>query len=342
MGRRIWLRAVLFALVPVLHAQAEVVLPPAGVLISAIPEGLSGMSFPLVPEELVTGTLVSASGAQAVFPAALGAIGPRLQSEGAYYLEILGGAAAGERYDLDTAATMAAGNTTVVVAFGAATHSTGDSLDPAVAGTLAAVRRHMTLAQLSSLFSPALTGSDDPAQADGLYLYESGSFVRYSLRADGATWVRGSDPTDERHVVIPPDESVMLDLKSGPRQLVCLGQVRTTVFRKNLRPGDQSWASGFPVDLTPAQAGGFADLATPVERRWVGSGVAAQADAFTWFAPESYSFVMCFLRGDGASWRRPGRPEDQSGARLLRSDTAVLLRRAQADPAYRISPPFSP
>lgn len=299
------------------------------------------MSFPLVPDELMTGTLASVSGTQAVFPVGFDAVGSRLEANGAYYLEILGGSAAGERYDIDTAATIASGNAAVVVALGPATHSTEGRLDPAAAGSLAVVRRHMTLEQIPSLLSPALVGSDDPAQADGIYLYESGGFVRYSLRADGATWVRGSDPTDKRHVVIPPDESVVFDLKSGAHQLICTGQVRTTVFRKNLRPGYQSWASGFPVDLTPAQAGGFVDRSISADRRWLGSDTAAQADAFTWFAPESDSFVLCFLRGDGASWRRPGRTDDQSGAAFLRTDTAILSSRTNADATYRVFPPFS-
>lgn len=324
-----------------LIAQTSLGSAPAGVLSFDVPAGLSGMSCPLIPAELAAGAIASNTTSDLTFVAAAGAIGPLLTSGQACYVEILSGPYVGERFDVDTAATIAAGDSRVVLSLGTHSQTTLATLDFSLAGVQAAVRTHITLAALASCFSPALTGSDDPTLADGVRIYGGDGFTFYYLRADGVTWSTAGVGADQRNLVIPPDVSLGLELRSGARAFTQMGLVRTTAFRKNLRDGYQAFAIGYPVDCTPAQIGAYVETAQAAGLRWTGSNSAANADATEIFVPAANSFVRYYLRGDGASWRRLGRTENVADTPLLRIDALLMLHRTKANVSYRISPPFT-
>lgn len=331
----------LLAAIPA-RAETVAVTVPVGALAFDVPVGLSGMSFPLIARDAVAGRLTGGTGNAVEFEAVTGAIGPRLEAGAAYYLEITAGAAEGERLDVDVAATIAAAGTSVTVRLGADTASTVASLNGlALAGATAVVRPHVTLETLAALFAPALTGHDNAALADGVRIHGSGGFKVYYLRGDGASWFESGGAADRRTLVIPSDESVVLDLKSGARRLVQLGVVRTTAFRKNLRSGDQAYATGYPLDVSLAAINARADPGQAAALRWVGSNNAAQADSGEVFSPGLNSFVRFYLRGDGLGWRQLGRASDRAHEPLLRTNAMIILRRTQADATYRALPPFT-
>lgn len=321
-------------------ATATVASDPVGVLTYTVPAGLSGMSFPLIPGDVAVGLLAANSTGDVTFASA-SPISPLLTAGGAYYVEILSGSRAGDRFDVNTAATIATGGNKVTLILGGASHSTQSTLAYSLIGARAVVRAHVTLGQIAAQFSPVLTGSDTESAADGVSILGSGGFTRYYLRADGATWYQVGGSTDLRNLVISPDVSLVLDLRSGPRQLVQLGGVRVTPFRKNLVAGTQAFATGFPIDLTPFEAGAQVDAQSPAVR-WTGSNNAAQADSLEIFDVTLNSFGRYYLRADGAGWRRLGRTDDLANTELLRTDVAMVLHRVNANADYRIAPPFAP
>lgn len=319
---------------------ATVASDPVGVLTYTVPPGLSGMSFPLIPGDLAVGLLAGNGTGDLTFASAV-PIGPLLTAGGAYYVEILSGPRAGDRFDVNTAATIAAGGNKVTLVLGSASHSTQPTLAYSLIGARAAVRACLTLGQLAAQFSPALTGSDTESAADGVSIFGTGGFTRYYLRADGATWYQAGGATDCRNLVISPDVSLVLDLRSGSRQLVQLGGVRVTPFRKNLVAGNQAFATGFPLDLTPFEAGAQVDGQSPAVR-WTGDNNAGQADSLEIFDVTLNSFGRYYLRADGSAWRRLGRTDDLANTELLRTDAAMVLHRVNANADYRIDPPFAP
>lgn len=341
MNLRIHLCLLACLLAPFLRAQVSVRSEPVGVLSFAVPAGFSGLSFPLIPHQVIAAAVASNTSARLTLAPAAGNVGALLSSGASYYVEITGGPSVGERFDLDAAATIAAGDATLVLALGAGSHSTSTPAPNALAGATAAVRACVTLETLAGLFSPALTGSDDPALADGVRLYGPDGFTAYTLRADGASWAAPNDPADQRGTVIAPEVSIVLELKSGPRQLVQMGAVRTHVFRVNLRPGTQAFAPGFPLDLSAAQIGAAVGANPDPATRWTGSNNAAQADNVEIFDLTAGTFLRYYLRADGASWRRLGRTDDFAAAELFRPDAMIVVRRINADPACRIAPPFT-
>ncbi len=52
------------------------------------------------------------------------------------------------------------------------------------------VRPHVTLGMLTGMFTPGLTGHDNPLRADGVWLFENDSLTFYHLRSDGVRWTR--------------------------------------------------------------------------------------------------------------------------------------------------------
>jgi hypothetical protein len=105
--------------------------------------------------------------------------------------------------------------------------------------------------------------------------------------------------------VIAPDVSVLVETKPAAQSWIQAGKVRTNSFRKNLVAGFQAFASGFPVDLSPSQAGAFADPAAPAATRWNGSNAALLADQIELLFRPGRPLDVFYLRGDGVTWRAP-------------------------------------
>lgn len=308
--------------------------PPLGALSDSLSVGLTGMSFPLLEAEVLQGVLSGNSGAVFTFSTPGTNVGSLLSAGQPYYLEILNGPFEGERFDVATAATVFSGNATVTVGVGASTFSTR-GLPPA--GSLAqarcAIRPHLTLGRLGSLFTPALSGNNNFNLADGIRIHGTQGFVFYHLRSDGESWRTPGNSSDQRNRVIPPDASFLVELRSGGRNIRVSGQVRTTVFRKTLLAGIQSFATGYPIAMTPAQLGAWVDTLAPAGARWQGSDNPQQADTFSIFNRATGTYVTYHLRADGLTWQGDGTlhidPQD-----------LVLVRRANSDPDYLILPSF--
>jgi hypothetical protein len=191
------------------------------------------------------------------------------------------------------------------------------------------------------MLTPSLVGRDNPALADAVHVLEDGAFQRYFLRADGVTWRRSGGSADFRHKALPPDASFLVEAKSAAQTWLHAGNVRTNAFRKNLTTGFQSFAAGYPLDLSPAQIGALVDPAAPPETRWTGNNVFLFADQFQVILGDP-PYQLFFLRGDGVTWRSLTSPASVTDLPILGATRMIVLRRVRQDPAYRVPVPFAP
>jgi hypothetical protein len=321
-------------------AQTTVASSPVGVVAAPLAIGQRGLAFPLTLGDVFVGVVEANTGARLSFPDAHGNVGGLLDPGRAYYVEVLTGSLEGERLDVDAAATIALGGATIVLAMGAASHSTMHAIpDGALAGSRCALRPHVTLADVQAMFSPGLAGDDVAGRADGVWLFENGEFRFYHPGSDNATWTRPGSGIDLRGRVIPPDTSLLVEIRAAGKWFVNAGDVRLNAFRKNLSVGLQPLATGFPADLTPTQARAFADLSTPVENRWTGSRSPSQADEIR-IVGTTASELRVFLDANGTTWRTLGDPTNLAETPLLRALSMSIVQRKKSDPAYRIPPPF--
>ena len=246
----------LAATLPIVPAETIVTSSPVGVMSRRMDRGLSGLAVPLISADHFVGVVASNTATSLAFSAADGSVGSLLAAAGKYYVEVVTGPLAGERFDVDTAATMASNDATLTVTLGPGSLSTLPVLTTdALAGARCVLRSHLTLSRLQQMLTPGLVGRDNLLLADGVDVLENGRVERYFLRADGVTWSKAGSTGDFRDKVLPPDNSFMLESKYAAQAWRHAGSVRTNPFRKNLVRGLQSFASGFPQDLSPVQIG---------------------------------------------------------------------------------------
>ncbi|MBE2213426.1 MAG: hypothetical protein IAE82_06110 [Opitutaceae bacterium] len=349
-------------------AQTTVLSTPVGVITDSIRHGSSGLALPLIGEDLVVGVATGNTAGAIAFGAAAGDLGERLAADRRYYVEIATGPLEGERLDLDTAATRAAAGPSLVLDLGEDTFSTLAMLPAdALAGARCIVRPHVTLADLPAMFSPALSGSRRHRHwADSVSLLGTRGFETYTLAEDDASWYSEDErvggewgrrhrawcerrkhkrpPTDFRDMVIPPDVSIVVSVNGQARTWTHEGLVRTNAFRKNLVRGPQAFASGYPVDLSPAQIGAFVDATQPARERWTGSNTFPFADQIEVLFSGRKPLDLYFLRGDGHTWQALTRSwrEDFANQPILGDTDMILIRRKNPDPAFIIPVPFEP
>jgi hypothetical protein len=305
--------------------------------------GESGLSLPLIDADLFAGLATANTGAAVSFAPAHGSLGALLVPGRRYFLEVATGPFAGERLDVDTEATIASGDATVTLALGAASNSTLATLpEGALTGARCLLRAHVTLARLQEMLAPGLAGSDSFRRGDGVDVLEDGRMVRYSLAADGATWRRSGSEEDFRDKVLPPDQSFVIEARLARQLWRHAGGVRTNAFRKNLVAGRQSFATGFPLALSPAQIGAFVDPAAPPGTAWTGRNVPALADQIQLALRNPGSDERFYLRRNGTTWRTVPDPTDVSDVAFLGPDRVIVVRRINPDPMYRIASPVAP
>ena len=349
------LAAAVCLLAPAVSAQTTVVSSPVGVMTARVARGHSGLALPLLVEDVFVGTVESNTPTTLTFVAPNANVGALLQVESPYYVEVMTGPLEGERLDVDVEATISLGGPAVMVVLDADSYSTLAVLgDDVLVGARCVVRPHLTLARLQGMLSPGLVGREHAGSADGVQVLEGQDFDLYFLREDGLSWNREGEghgrrrrhhrhqppPEDFRDKVLPPDASFVVQANSSRQTWLQTGEVRVNAFRKNLEEGFQSFATGFPVDLSPRAIGGFVDPAAPPQTRWTGSNMVFFADHFEVLFQERRPLELYYLRGDGVSWRSLTGHTNFADAPILGSTDMLVLRRLNPNPTYSIARPF--
>lgn len=319
---------------------------PVGIINADVPAGLSGFSFPLIEKELLSSTIAmndaaNVAGRNLQYVVFISSTPPAdgLSAGGRYYLEITSGPREGDRFEVDQALTAAATPGVLVIDL-ASTNTTFSGLTKdMLLGATASIRPHVTLAKIQAMFDPPLVGNNNLSLADSLLVFNATSAITYYLRADGVTWRKAGTTTDFSTMVIPPDQGVMLQLRSGAKALCHQGVVRGNAFRINFKPGLQPSATGFPASLSPVEFGAIGNPVIP-QAGWIGSNVQSQADGIMVFDQAKGSFTSYYLRSDGLTWRTSGSVSDQSGAKILRHDSFFMVKRQNADDQMLIPKPY--
>jgi autotransporter-associated beta strand protein len=320
--------------------QTTMLTAPVGAVREILSRGRSGLSLPLIAEDLFTGVVQWNAGNVLTFTGDAIKLGALLSNDARYYVEVVTGPLEGERLDVDLQTTIARNDSTLVLTLNEDSFSTIHVLaNNALAGARCVIRPYITLSGLQALFKPGLAGLDNPLFADGVWLMEGGELEFFYLRSDGATWNRLGSHVDYRHKIIPPD--VGLVVKSAGQSWMQGGRVRTNDFRKNLTAGLQSLATGYPVDLSPVQIGAYFDQSSPFETSWTGNHLLLHADQI--YLPFQPTLLdLYFLAGDGSSWRRLTDSTDVSNRPIIDATGMVILRRIKPNPNYKIKRPFEP
>jgi hypothetical protein len=339
---------------------------PVGVLSEVHPRGRSGLAFPLISEDVFVGVISTNTDSALVFPDTDGNLGSLLKSDRRYFVEVLTGAFEGERFDIDTDATITAAGSTLVLDLGEDTFSTLPVLTvDALAGARCVVRPHLMLSDLPAMFTPGLRGDRHRERADSVMILDSRDLDEYYLGEDGESWYSKSDrgpgdwgrkqcqwsgrhgrphcePVDYRNLVIPPDVSVVIELNSGSKLWLQTGLVRTNAFRKNLERGAQAFATGFPVDLSPAGIAAFVDPTVPATNRWFGSNIWPFADQIEVLYSGRKPLSLYYLKGDGHTWQTltQRRPQDFANEKILGDTDMIIIRRRNPDSSFVIPRPF--
>ena len=332
---------------PALLGQGTATSRAVGVLSTDVPAGLSGAQFPIIPSDslisLVAGHVdAGVSGKRVHNLVLMSSATPAsaLATGVSYYLEVTSGALEGERFEVDETLTAAATPGVLVVDLDNANSTMPNMAVGALVGMKVALRPHMTLARLQARITPALMGNNVASQADSVMVFTSTSSVTYYLRADGVTWRKAGSTTDYAGMVIPPDQSVMLQMRSGAKELRQEGMIRGNAFRMNIKAGVQSAATGFPDSLSPVEFGATTHLIAPQLTTWVGNNQQSQADGIMVFDPSKGSFVTYYLRADGITWRASGSTVDLSASKFLKPDSIILIKRRNADDKGLVPRPY--
>ena len=136
-----------------LHAQTTSYSDIVGYQTISVPVGLSTAAFPLLNNDIVKTSSTSLTG-NALSLSGETNVGSKLSSGEPYYIEVYSGALKGDRFDVNTAATITAANGTVVLDSASAnnTFSVG-SIIAQLDGASVALRKHITIEQIQSMAS---------------------------------------------------------------------------------------------------------------------------------------------------------------------------------------------
>ena len=306
-----------------LHAQTTNYSDIVGYQNMTIPVGLSAVGITLLNPDLLKSSVSSVSG-NIVTISGQSNVGALLTAGEPYYIEVYGGSLKGDRFDVDTAATISAANGTVVLS-GSSTNNTfavssiGTSLD----SQTVALRKHITLAQLQGMFSPALAGNNNSALADAIQIFANGTFTTYSLRGGNVEWRKSGDLTNYAKLPIPSGSGILVSRRGSATTLTQTGAVRRNDFAAPLVKGLQFAAPSVPVDRSVLGIGMI-----PGTNGWVGNNNSGLADAILVFT--NGTFATYSLRADG-QLRRSGDLADYKNAELLSSSSAFMIRRNNAN-----------
>lgn len=307
-----------------LKAQTTVSTPIVGFQKTTVPVGLTAAGLPFLNPTLFSGAVSGVSGNTVNLGSGVSNVGSLLTSGEPYYIEVYSGPLKGDRFDVDTAGTISAANTTLLLNASSenntlAVASIGSDLN----GANIVLRKHFTLSQVQGLFSTTLVASANPLLADQVNVFSSsGAFVAYFLRS-ASEWRKAGDTANYSKLPIPPGSGILLNKKGSTTELTVTGAIRQNDFATPYKSGLQFLAPSVPVDRTPIQIGMI-----PGTNGWVGNLNPLLADQISIL--ENGAFVAYSLRPDGTI-RKSGSTTNFNATALLNGSTAYLVKRQNAD-----------
>jgi hypothetical protein len=324
---------------PLAHSDTAVT-DPVGFQATSIPVGMSTLANPLVNADVVRSAASANTSSNVTFSGVTN-FATLLTANEPYYIEVVSGALEGERYDVDTSATIASANSVVTIAT-----SSANNTSPLVAGSLTnnttlALRRHITIEQIGGYFSPALIGNNNVNSADMISLYDSTgrSLVNYFLRGDNVTWRQQGTTTTVNKLPIPSGTGFFITKRSVPTTFTSVGSVRNNDYAFPMAAGSSFRAPGFPVNYSPAGSSG-ASLGGVGANGWTGNNNVNLADQLQVWDRTGGSFITYFLRGDGITWRQQGTTTTVTSQDLFANNNGFMVLKRANDLNYILVNPI--
>lgn len=310
------------------NAQTSATTDPVGFQTTTVAVGTTTLANPLVNENLMQAG-ASANSASEVTLTGVASVGSLLTAGEPYYIEVTNGDFEGERFDVDAAATITAANSTVVL-LASSPNNTSTLTPNSLAGSSVALRKHITIEQLQTSFSPPLIGNNSASSADQVSLYDSssGTLTVYFLRGDNTTWRKFGTTETANKIAIPSGTGFFVTKRSSSSSFTSVGTVRMNDFAFPMPAGSTFRAPGFPVSYSPASLGGT------IADGWTGNNSAGSADQLQVFDPATGAFITYFLRGDGVTWRQFGTTTTVTSDQLLTDNNGFLVLRRTGDQNY--------
>jgi hypothetical protein len=308
---------------------------PVGAVTTTIPVGLTPVGITLLNPDLLVSNSTSSTTTSITLSGATN-VGALLTSGLPYYVEAISGPLVGDRFDVDTAATITAANGSVVINTSSANNTFTLAASSAV-GSQFALRKHVTLAQIQASCSSALVGNNVAANADQIWFYSSATdtFNIYYLRADLVNWRASGSTANVPNTAVPAGVGIFFRKVTSPTTLVSTGGVRINNFSLPLQTGLSLNAPAYPVSFSPSDFGGTA------ANGWTGNNTAANADQLQTYDSATDSFVSYYLRLDGTTWRQSGTTTAVTTNKLFAYDSAYLVSRKTANQDYTLISPIS-
>jgi hypothetical protein len=320
------------------QAQSTVSTPIVGFQKVSVPSGLSTAGFPLLNSDLVKSSASSVSG-NAVTLSGESNVGAKLTSGEPYYVEVYSGALKGDRFDVNTAATITAANGTVVLDNASANNTYAvASIASQLDGATVALRKHVTIEQVQAMSSAPLQGSNTASSADQIQFYDSsaGAYVGYFLRGDGVTWRKVGTTATANKTPIPPGTGVFISKQGSAVELTSTGTVRQNDFAQPYVAGLQLKAPAFPLEVSPSSIGATA------ANGWTGNNTAASADQIQIYNPTAGAYEGFFLRGDGTTWRKVGTTTTVTSSNIVSSGQGYFVSRNSQNQDSVLVNPITP
>lgn len=308
---------------------------PVGAVTKTINVGLNSVGITLLNPDLVVAS-ASANTATSITLTGVTNVGALLTAGLPFYVEAVSGPLEGERFDVDTAATIASANGIVTLAT-SANNTFALAADNAV-GTQFALRKHVNLAQVQSFFTTPLVGSNTAGSADQIWILNAAgtAFAQYYLRADLTTWRLTTGATNVANtVIVPPGTGIIIQKRTAAATLVSTGGVRVNDFAMPLAVGLSFRAPAYPINFTPASLGGT------VANGWTGNNTSGSADQLRVLNAAGSAFNAYYLRADGTSWRLTTGATNVATTELFSYDSGFMVSRKSADTNYILNSPIT-
>ena len=307
---------------------------PVGAVTKTINVGLNSVGITLLNPDLVVAN-ASANTATTITLSGVTNAGALLTAGLPYYVEAVGGTLEGERFDVDTAATIAAANGSVTLATSANNTfalATGNAV-----GTQFALRKHITLAQIQSFFTTPLVGNNNPGLADQIqFLNSTGTaFTSHNLRTNGTEWRLSGTATVTTNLAVPPGVGILFNKVNSSATMVITGGVRVNDFSMPMPAGLSFRAPGYPISFSPASLGGTQ------ANGWTGNNNPGLADQLQLLNPAGTAFTSHNLRTNGTEWRLSGTATVVTTSPLFSFDSGFMISRINADSNYILVSPVT-
>jgi uncharacterized protein (TIGR02597 family) len=250
-------------------------------------------------------------------------------ANGAYFVEIVSGAAAGTTYDIS--ATTAASKTI----------TTSQNLAAGIAaGVNFKIRKHWTIA---SVFGPANEGGlqgGTSSTADQVLLYNGSTYDTFYYSTGGLTgtgWRKaGAGAADQAGVVIYPEEGVLtLRKQSAGVGLVVMGAVKTGQTSIPVFAGLNVLGNIYAASMTLADSG----LYTGSSTTGVLGGTSSTADQVLLYNGATYDTYYYSTGGlTGTGWRKAGSGATDFSATVIPVGSSLLIQRKAGTPFNWVAP----